>query len=191
LEPFGRTGLRCSSRNRCRSRPTTRWSGPLARIDPEPPVEATVEEAHNTVEAPVSRSLTRAFSSGGGIWTRDLRVMSHGFADQAKSAKSLLRSCFWFASLCVLDHPIAPSRAMAARWSSLSRPDAEHCDGGTDLARDAFHMSDRVAGAPAIASEVGRTMLGALHANGVGSADPSRRVQRPWTTALGLGDIGK
>jgi hypothetical protein len=33
----------------------------------EEPVEATVEEYRETVEAPVSTSLTGAFSSGGGI----------------------------------------------------------------------------------------------------------------------------
>jgi hypothetical protein len=35
---------------------------------PEPPVEAPVEEPHNTVEALASNTLTRAFGgSGGGI----------------------------------------------------------------------------------------------------------------------------
>ena len=39
----------------------------LERNQPNPPVEGTVEERPETVEALVSRSLTRAFSSGGGI----------------------------------------------------------------------------------------------------------------------------
>jgi len=34
---------------------------------PSQPVEGPVEEPHNTVEAPVSNPLTRAFRSGGGI----------------------------------------------------------------------------------------------------------------------------
>jgi len=39
-----------------------------------------------------------------------------GVADQAKRAKCLLRAGFCFASFRVLDRPIAPSRAMDARW---------------------------------------------------------------------------
>jgi hypothetical protein len=51
LEPFGRTGLRCSSRNRCKSRPTTRWSGPLARIGSPRPLTAALSSCTTTTAA--------------------------------------------------------------------------------------------------------------------------------------------
>lgn len=58
-----------------------------------------------------------------------------GSADQAKLAKRLPRGHFWFASFRVPEHPIAPSRAMDARWRrdvDLARCSVRDCDLGDE-----------------------------------------------------------